>query len=429
MWDRISATLGAQGLTSEPQAEAPAPMKIRRPGRMRYGYVAAAAGLLFIMVFGLRQMMPGQDELAGTTGTGKTEILTPEQLEALIASVTAEADTTEPETNGVHTTGPDTNLHTAAGSGRLALAQTVDTGTPAETTGEDGSGHPANRATVQDNAGEDDNDRTDTTTATTPVRSNVTQVQDKPATPVHGNNGLEWTPAVTGKKRGQGKTPIGISTYAANIGGTSKQTNSANGKAKAKYSDFLVQESSNTQILNSSNSLEMPELKHKIPVSTGVSVAIGLTDRLSLETGLTYSYLFSEAKVNSSTGGKYHIKQKLHYLGVPVGAKYDFLQSRHIILYGSAAAHFEMCVSSNFSKSITINGNKSKPDSQRLNVKGIQPSVNSHLGAEFKLTQSLGAYVEPGVSYYFKNDNHPENYRTENPFSFSLRAGLRINLR
>lgn len=172
------------------------------------------------------------------------------------------------------------------------------------------------------------------------------------------------------------------------------------------------------------------DMKHDYPISAGISVSIPITDRLSIQTGLTYTYMKSDGSVGKSEGSPTYteVEQKMHYLGIPVALKYDFLTAGRFVLYGSAGGSVEKCISGKRSESLITNGKEIYHNKFTERGKGLQTSVGASLGAEFRISNTFGIYVEPGVSYFFKNSNQPESYRTENPLNFSAKAGLRINL-
>ena len=59
------------------------------------------------------------------------------------------------------------------------------------------------------------------------------------------------------------------------------------------------------------------EMEHDQPVSFGITVSKTIVDRLSVETGLVYTYLFSRAK-NTSVDFQNQETQHFHYLGILV---------------------------------------------------------------------------------------------------------------
>lgn len=170
------------------------------------------------------------------------------------------------------------------------------------------------------------------------------------------------------------------------------------------------------------------EMKHDYPISAGISVSIPLTDKLDLQTGVTYTYMKSDAHKSGENVRSYDVEQKLHYIGIPVSVKYDFLEAGNFVLYGNAGGTVEKCISGKKKISASRDNDESVSESFTVRGKGVQTSVGANVGAEYKITDMLGIYVEPGVSYYFENSNQPRSYRTEHPWNFTAKAGIRINL-
>lgn len=162
----------------------------------------------------------------------------------------------------------------------------------------------------------------------------------------------------------------------------------------------------------------VPELNHKTPINIGAYVGFGLTDRLSIESGLVYSKLRSESRETNDS--QYKFKQTLHYLGIPVALRYRLVDHNIGNLYTKGGVMVERIISAERS-----DNNSGREISENFTVKGVQPSINFSFGAELKLVSKLGLYLEPGISYYF-DTNQPDNYRTNNKFSFNISAGVRF---
>lgn len=149
---------------------------------------------------------------------------------------------------------------------------------------------------------------------------------------------------------------------------------------------------------------------HRQPVSVGFSVRKDLGKGFSVETGLMYTYLHSDIY---QSGGGSKTAQKLHYLGIPLRANWNFVDTRHFTFYVSAGGAAEKCV-------------YGKLGSEKQTVKPVQWSVLGNVGAQYNLSSRWGLYVEPGVSYYFDDGSPVQTIRKERPCSFTLQAGLRI---
>lgn len=155
---------------------------------------------------------------------------------------------------------------------------------------------------------------------------------------------------------------------------------------------------------------QVVDIKHHQPISFGLSVRKGLVKGFSLETGLTYTLLSSDAKL---AGEDRQIEQKLHYVGIPLRANWDFLDKKLVTLYVSGGGMVEKCV-------------YGKLGSEKETVKPLQFSVSGGVGAQINATKRLGIYVEPGVAYYFNDGSDIQTIRKENPFNFNIQAGVRL---
>lgn len=155
---------------------------------------------------------------------------------------------------------------------------------------------------------------------------------------------------------------------------------------------------------------KVADIKHHQPLSFGLSVRKSLKRGFSLETGLTYTLLSSDAKLGE---GEQSVEQKLHYLGIPLRANWNFLDKKLFTLYVSGGGMIEKCV-------------YGKLGTEKETVKPFQLSVSGAVGAQFNATKNIGIYVEPGVAYFFDDNSDVQTIRKENPFNFNIQAGIRL---
>lgn len=177
---------------------------------------------------------------------------------------------------------------------------------------------------------------------------------------------------------------------------------------------------------NSSNEISST-VKNWQPIQIGVSVAYSFTDRLSIESGLTYSCLISDLS-SGTPSGNYDIRQTLHYIGLPLALRYDFLKIKGFSLYASAGGQMEKCVAGKTRTDYFVDGKKVSSENGRIMVEPLQWSVNAYVGAQYSFNRLVGLYVEPGAAYYFRSGSPVNCIYSERPFNFSLRAGLRFSL-
>lgn len=155
---------------------------------------------------------------------------------------------------------------------------------------------------------------------------------------------------------------------------------------------------------------EIMDIKHHQPISFGLSVRKELPKGFSVETGLTYTMLSSDVKLS---GSKEMEDQKLHYIGIPLRANWDFLDKKLFTLYLSAGGMVEKCVYGELAN-------------ERVTVNPMQLSVMGAVGAQINATKRVGIYIEPGVAYFFNDGSDVQTIRKETPFNFNIQAGVRF---
>ena len=168
------------------------------------------------------------------------------------------------------------------------------------------------------------------------------------------------------------------------------------------------------------------EVRHRQPVRAGVSFRYDLGRRWSIETGLTYTLPSSDIDAGSENR-RCLIERKLHYIGIPLNASYDFLQKKRWSMYATAGGMLEKCVSGREVAEYVSNGVTSSTDTHEISVRELQWSVNAAVGAEFNFTPLIGIFAEPGVSWFFDNGSQIETIYQDRPFNFNFRVGLRFS--
>ena len=254
-----------------------------------------------------------------------------------------------------------------------------------------------------------------------------------PSTSQHPNPStslLAYTPADNSRDRHEGAAARWtLSTSAMTGMGASSVTNSTATYVEAVGPDDVIW-ADNPQlgigIFNQGKSVKT-EYKHRLPVRVGLNVAYRLTDRLSVESGVSYTRLSSDmkdgTKDNYSSGS-----QKLDYIGVPLNVKYRAFGYRRLSVYASAGLLTEKCVSGKTTHEYVISGEKKKHETEDVAAKPWQLSVNAALGAQFDVLRNVGVYVEPGVSYYFDDRSPLSTIYKEKPLNFNLNLGVRYTI-
>lgn len=137
---------------------------------------------------------------------------------------------------------------------------------------------------------------------------------------------------------------------------------------------------------------------YRQPIRVGVSLRYMLNNRWSLESGLTYTHLVSDNGYET---------QRHNFIGLPINVGYQLWKNRHFGLYVTAGGTIE----------------------KMLEEKPWQFSVNTALGAEYKLSKRFSIFAEPGLGYYFPNNSDIPTIYQDYPLNFNLNFGLRINIK
>jgi len=154
------------------------------------------------------------------------------------------------------------------------------------------------------------------------------------------------------------------------------------------------------------------DVRHCLPIRGGLSVGIPIAERLKVTTGLAYS-MYRSSFTYSLSGEK---KQTAHYLGIPVRLDWTLADNGWLDVYLGGGVEGDVCLGA------TLGG-------ERIMRDGFSFCLLGAGGIQFNITEHLGLYVEPELSWTIPSESHVlANYRRDHPFMFSIASGLRINL-
>ena len=153
---------------------------------------------------------------------------------------------------------------------------------------------------------------------------------------------------------------------------------------------------------------------HRQPVRISLFISREFGAASALESGLVYSIHRTEYAFAAS-GAASNVRT-LHYLGIPLNYRWNMVARPRFDAYLKAGAMAEKCLGG-------TNDIYLKPD-----TKTVCLSLNGAAGAEYLVSDHLGIFAEPGVSYYLPNDSYTISIYNDNPLSFSLNAGVRFRL-
>ena len=162
---------------------------------------------------------------------------------------------------------------------------------------------------------------------------------------------------------------------------------------------------SNSFLNNSKGVIMQKEYVHDLPLSFGLSARYWLSDRLSVESGLEYSYLHSRLD---------DIHTVMHFAGIPLRVDYSLFNAGPVEFYTGIGGKVEKCL-------------KASLGGMRVKERDLQWSGSFNVGARSRLSKNAWIYFQPDISYYFTRTNLT-SYRTENRLGLNLRAGILFDI-
>ncbi len=213
------------------------------------------------------------------------------------------------------------------------------------------------------------------------------------------------------------------------IGASSNITGRGNlSTANTNSMRAMVAELGYNQYISSSTSPQitpLSESSYSLPLNFAFSFTYKVTDRFYLGTGITYTYLHSKYD-GIMDGTRFRIKQGIHFVGLPINAYYSVINRDRWNFYVNGGGTVEKGVRVNY----TMETATGQTRSVSTHVKGLQYSLNTGMGVEYKLDEQgmFGLYAEPRATYYF-DSKIPKSIRTDQPFQFEVQFGVRLHIK
>lgn len=266
------------------------------------------------------------------------------------------------------------------------------------------------------------------------------KAQDHKATAVKAGDNKPYTvrrPAKLPRTARNGKhNGVSFGLYGmglASISGSSASVSSL-GYSSGMLSDVYFNDASDF-LPNASESVRVPVLsaedvsvKHRQPVKAGLVARFQLDSRLGVESGLYYTYLSSDF-VNSASMGGYRTEQRLHYVGVPLKMTCSLWRNDRIDVYAGAGGAVEIGVGGSSHTDYLEDGEVQRSEDDDAKDTRPQFSVNASAGVQYNFNSTVGAFLEPGVSYYINNGSQVQNFYKDKPWSLNLSLGLRFTVK
>lgn len=423
LWDNISKEMGSKGIGHKSMGEANGDNKQTTKGATIFQHrfqravgIAVAACLAFVVGFYFYNSDDTTPTLADNSASQKT--VTKQQYSSQIS------DNKDLDTDNNSSIGKDTEDNTIKTMQRLLAAH-------GEVNGEANVEQSINNAPENVATAESQSTASNNNIATATANEEKPKAKSQKESAHNENYKDLWAKEDFNnvRKANSSTSKWQIGTSATGLAGTSVNTRSISDLIVATGSDGYDWEGSpmlGIGIYNQGQEVKT-EYKHHLPVRIGLNIAYALSDRLSLESGVSYTRLSSDMKDGTSTNF-ISGSQNLDYVGIPLSLKYKALSYGAFDLYAATGILAEQCVNGKTSKDFVIEGNIKKTEQQNIHSRPLQLSANAAVGLQFKIADNIGIYAEPGLSYFFDDNSSLNTIYKEKPLNFNLNIGFRYEI-
>ncbi len=192
------------------------------------------------------------------------------------------------------------------------------------------------------------------------------------------------------------------------------------GSSASVAGSFIRATSAGAGNLTQSYSVEqISDTKYSLPLNLGIQFQLPLGENIALGIGANYTMLRSryDCLINKK---RYNVKQTLHYIGIPVNIYGLVVDKNNFSFYVNAGGALEKGIKAVYQL-------KSYDSSERntSDIDGLQFSLNAGMGVEYRVSNTVGLYLEPNIVYYFNSDI-PRSIRTDQPLQVKAELGFRF---
>ena len=177
----------------------------------------------------------------------------------------------------------------------------------------------------------------------------------------------------------------------------------------------------------SRNKASTTDANHSQSAKLALTVKFNLDYRWGFETGIVSSTLRSE--FNTTVGSSRTITERtITYLGIPLFASYNVFEWHRFSMYLNAGPMYEFTTRTNLESRSYVGGSLTESNFNNTLYKDSKWSINASAGLQLRVSDHSALFVQPGVSYHFKDDSALETFYTEHPASYNVTFGYRVIL-
>lgn len=171
------------------------------------------------------------------------------------------------------------------------------------------------------------------------------------------------------------------------------------------------------------------DMDHRQPISFGLTISKNITDKLSIETGIIYTYLSSKIKGKKPEKYRRADNQHFHYLGIPLTVNYTFAEWGKAEFYTSTGGMIQKDIAGKMkgnSKVLNELGDKEAEFNEKISQDHVQLSINAAVGASYPLYKNLYVFTTVGGVYYFEANNEYKTIYSDKKLQLDIDLGLKV---
>ena len=173
------------------------------------------------------------------------------------------------------------------------------------------------------------------------------------------------------------------------------------------------------------NKTSTTDAYHRQSSRLSVGIKVDLDERWGIQTGLVSSTL--ESQFNSTAGSlKSNTSRTMKYLGIPLFGCYNVFEAGKLGMYVNAGPMYEFSTRTNTNTKTYAGTRQTGGEEDDTLYDDKKWSMNAGAAFQYRIRKHGALYVQPGVSYYFKDKSPLETVYTEHPAQFNLTFGYKF---
>lgn len=170
------------------------------------------------------------------------------------------------------------------------------------------------------------------------------------------------------------------------------------------------------------------KLEHNQPISFGIAVNKKINNKLSIESGIVYTYVSAKIRLEGKSEYNQNDQQYFHYFGIPLSLNYKFAEWKKAEFYTSLGGMIQKDFYGRITSESSIDDLINSKRSSERNISQSKPqfSATALMGIAYPIYNKLSVYTTFGGAYYFQANNEYETIYSDRKWLFNFNLGLKF---